>query len=95
MLKVLGTGLRIAFLGDYFMRTNFQAFVDIAVNYTSLYPGINHDWCGQNITDMEIRGRAKLSTFDAKMGCWHGGSNATVHADILYSLLDGSGQGQT
>ena len=44
------------------MRTNFQAFADIAVNYTSLYPGINYNWWA-NITDVEIRGRAKLSTF--------------------------------
>ena len=90
MLKVLGTGLRIAFLGDSFMRTNFQAFVDIAVNYTSPYPGIDHNWCGQNITDMEIGGRAKLSTFgefDAKIGCWHGGANVTVRTDESDSIL--------
>jgi len=85
MLKVLGTGLRIAFLGDSVMRTNCQAFADIAVNYTSLYPGINYNWWA-NITDVEIRGRAKLSTFgefDAKMGSWHGGANVTVRTDIL------------
>jgi len=85
MAKLLGNGIKVAYLGDSLMRTIFQAFIDIATNYSSPFPGISGSWCKKNVSKLVINGRAELSTFGD--GCWSGGANLTTFIGNSNSTL--------
>jgi hypothetical protein len=85
MVKLLGSGIKVACLGDSLMRTIFQAFIDIATDYTSPFPGITTSWCKKNVSNLAINDRAELSIFGD--GCWSGGANLTTFGSNSNSTL--------
>lgn len=67
------------------MRTIFQAFVDITMDYTLPFHGIGTSWCRTNATGIIPLSRGTLSIF--RDGCWSGGANVTVHTGKTDSVL--------
>jgi hypothetical protein len=75
----------MAFIGDSLVRTTFQAFVDMATNYTFPYKSIGSHWCRQ--TSLKPFPDGVEFRFHGD-GCWSGnatidlaldGWNATLH----------------
>jgi lysophospholipase L1-like esterase len=85
MGKLLGRGIKVAYLGDSLMRTTFQAFIDIATNYSSPFSGITTSWCKKNVSKLVINDQGELSIFGD--GCWSGGANFTTFTGNSHSTL--------
>ena len=77
MRALLNQTGNVLFIGDWLMRTTFQAFVDVALDYQFPYHGIREKWCGRNGTQ-HFGGLGSL-TIDGN-GCHSG------HASFLLSL---------
>lgn len=77
MRALLNQTGNVLFIGDSLMRTTFQAFVDVALDYQFPYHGIREKWCGRNGTQ-HFGGLGSL-TIDGN-GCHSG------HASFSLSL---------
>lgn len=85
----------ILFIGDSLMRTTFQAFVDVALDYQFPYHGIREKWCGLNRTQF-FDGLGALTI--AGDGCWSGNGTFSLFLEeknVTLSYLPIFNAGQT
>jgi hypothetical protein len=75
MWAVLNQTGNVLFIGDSLVRTTFQAFVDVALNYQFPYHGIREKWCGRNGTQ-HFKGLGSL-TIDGN-GCHSGNASFSL-----------------